>query len=292
LNNTTRVQTLRRVDPSTGRVLATRVGTRVQSAAASQAGYVIAGRLWVLAGKPTRLALDGLDRRTLATRTVITLDRSCRTAATFGGTNAATATLYLDCDPNTVFAVDLATRRVVRRFSVPGASVQTVLTPGGDRMYAVTDDGHDRSSLYVLDPRTGRPVGPTRHYSAGNGIGLEAASNGGVWITTGSGMEYSATFHPADDLDHTTNATGTAGGGYLVTVSVYPHIAWLGSTTNILCADPDTGAVRAAATVPAVRHDAANIADFTLAGTRLFADFRHQPHDQLITLTQPPRCTR
>jgi DNA-binding beta-propeller fold protein YncE len=292
LNNSTPVQTLRRLDPGTGQMLATRRGTHINGPA-----VILAGRLWVVSFGRHGDQLQALDLHTLATTASIDLTDAKRAQdAVIAGAATRSARIYLVYHRNHVAVINATRQRVMHRYTIPGGAVQAAVDPTGTRMYVVTTatrDDTQTQALTVRDPDTGAVLLTSDYHSElGPGsMGVVAASLGGVWISEGSGMEYSATFHARDDLDTTTAATGSAGGGYPVTVTVDPHVAWLGSTTNIICANPTTGAVRAAAPVPALRHREANIADFTVAGGRLFADFR-QPRSQLISLNPPPRCSR
>jgi hypothetical protein len=288
LNSSTPVQTLRRVDPATGQVLATRRGTDIDGPA-----VILAGRLWVVSLRSHRL--EALDLRSLATRTSLhTVAGTMLRDAAIVGAVPGTSRIYVLYGDDHIAVIDGTHTRAVHSYRIPGRDISAAVDPTGTRMYVVANgmrNNTETHTLTVRDPDTGAMLQTSDYQPAiGPGqMGVLAASRGGVWITEGSGMTYLAAFHPADNLDITTRARGTSSGGLPITVSVYPTVAWLGSEDNLLCADPESGTVRARTNTAS---GSLGIFDITKAGSRLFADsYTHDGTRRLVTITAPHICT-
>ena len=286
LNNSTPVQTLRRLDPETGQVVATRRGTHIAGSAA-----LLAGKLWVIVTYRRGASLQALDPHSLATRSSIKRIGAVRVRdASIIGAVARTGRIYLGYNSNRVAVIDATSGRVRRHYVIRGGEVSAAVDPSGTRMYVVTTaTGGDIQSqaLTVRDPGSGTVL-VTSDYRppiAPGTIGVVAASRGGVWISEGSGMTYRVAFHPADAVASTAHANGESSGGFPLTVTNAPPVVWVGSETRLLCADPGTGAVRASA-----RPGRNGIVDITQAGSRTFADYFTDGSRRLVTLTPPHAC--
>jgi hypothetical protein len=72
---------------------------------------------------------------------------------------------------------------------------------------------------------------------------------------------------------------------------VYPTVAWLGTQTTLLCADPDIGKVRASVNLAKADSHTFGIFEITHAGSRLFADYTTRADtERLVTIRPPRRC--
>lgn len=287
-------RTLFRLDAATGRVLSTRPLSSSVSYTA-----VAAGTLWIASNQVAgdSLKVQGLDLTTLAPSATITVPNA--------GAKDLVSALIADASGkrlivgvhNTIFIVDAANQHIIQHYTVAGAPIQAMATaPDGNRLYVTSDvQSTDTVSLAILDPNTGAAVAAPVQYGGGTGFDGISASAGGVWLETGQGMTNELTFHPFSDLASTARAPATAaGGGFDVSSTVTPNVVWIGGTTELACADPQTGAVRAGSTIVGANGDASNIAGITLAGNRLYAHYAGDsgPTDLLVTLTAPTTCTR
>lgn len=294
-NDSSPLQTLRRVDPDTGRVLATRTGTHIEGR-----GVIVAGRLWVLVAQsqPHGLSFDmqALDPGSLATTAVVQMGNRTTSVddADVAGAVGRTGRIYVVYNGHHIAVLDLVRARVVHRYSLPGGAVQAVVDPDGTRMYVVataTRRSTQTQTLTVRRPDTGALLFASGYRPKDGLMSPVAASRGGVWLSEGSGMTHNAAFHPGRNLGTTTHATGTSSGGLPLTVSVYSSVAWLGSETRLMCADPDSGTVRASINLNKAASDGLGIFDVTRAGSRLFADYATRADtERLVTISPPLRC--
>lgn len=280
-----------RLDPSSGAVLARRT---VGSGAPPQAA-VAANALWTVeSGSARTLVVRGLSLDTLSPVASITLhvppgtaDEAAVDAAPSDGR------LYVGAG-HTVAVIDAKTHHLVHRFRLrDGPIADLAVTPDDTRLYVTSNVANTMfSRVNVLDPDTGTATEDAITLDTGTGYDGIAASPGGIWLQSGSGMTDWREFRPTSDLAHVTRPVTYAGGGFATTATVTRGVVWLGGTTKLLCADPRTGAVRATARVPAPHHDAANISRITAAGGHLFAYYVADatPSPLLITLDPPARC--
>ena len=163
------------------------------------------------------------------------------------------------------------------------------MNPAGSRLYVTQDTpGAMNARLDVLDPTTGHPVRPPIRLTGGTGYNGLAASDGGVWIETGTGMTDELDFRPATDLTRSVGPLTSAGGGMVDQHHVYRHVVWISGITKLACADPRTGAIRASARVPAPHGDAALLSSITTAGNGLFAHFDAEPARATCSSGCPP----
>jgi DNA-binding beta-propeller fold protein YncE len=280
-----------RLDPSSGAVLARRT---VGSGAPPQAA-IAANALWTVeSGSPRTLVVRGLSLDTLTPVASITLHVPPGTADDAALDVAPSdGRLYVGAG-HTVAVIDAKTHHLVHRFQLrDGPIADLAVTPDDTRLYVTSDVANTMfSRVNVLDPATGATTSAVTNLDGGTGYDGIAASAGGIWLQTGSGMTDWREFRPAADLAQTDRPVTSAGGGWATTATVIHGVVWLGGTTKLVCADPRTGAVRAAARVPAPHNDAANISRITVAGGHLFAYYRADaaPSPRLITLDPPARC--
>jgi hypothetical protein len=194
---------------------------------------------------------------------------------------------------NTVAVLDPVTRRVVRRIHVSGGQVVALaVAPDGTRLYVgVTANGD--SELQVRNPVTGALLAqPVPMGLPGRGIlGLFVATAGGVWATTGSGMEETVFFTPASDLGHQ-RTVGTGGGGLVISTSVGGGAVWVGGPDRISCADPVTGHIRASAAVPARYGSKASLGSVAYVHGQAFAIYYSAAQSGLVRIYPPRVCTR
>jgi DNA-binding beta-propeller fold protein YncE len=286
-------KTILRLDPSSGDVLARRI---VGSGALPQAA-IVADRLWtVQSGSAGTVIVRGLTLDTLTpvasimvhvTTGAVPIDEIALDAAPSDGR------LYVGVE-NTVAVIDANTHHVVHQFQIRGGQMADLaVSPDDSRLYVTSNVANSMlSRLKAVDPDTGAATTDAITLDGATGFGGIAASAGGVWLQTGSGMSDRLDFRPSSDLTQTTRPLTSAGGGFLTTSTVTSRVVWLGGTTRLACADPQTGSVRASARVPTPNRDAANISRITVAGDHLFAYYLADagPSELLIALHPPARC--
>ena len=283
-----------RLDAASGAVLARRsypTGAPLQAVIAADA-------LWTTqAGSGGTVLVRGLDLDTLTPVAAVPVHVPGPTRP--GDlvpldANARDSRLYLGID-NTVAAIDATARRVLHQYQVTGGRIADLaVNPDDTRLYITANIANSTdSSLAVVDPATGAAI--VNPINLGGGAAFEgiAASAGGIWLQTGSGMTDWLDFHPTSDLTRPVGPLTTAGGGFATTSTVTTNVVWLGGTTKLACADPVTGKVRASVRVPTPDGDAANISRITVAGNHLFAYYMADagPSELLIKLSPPTQCT-
>jgi DNA-binding beta-propeller fold protein YncE len=282
-----------RLDPASGDVLSRRTVGRDVVAQAE----IVANRLWtVQAAAAGRVIVRGLSLDTLTPVASITVHMTARAVPIDDlALDAAPheGRLYLGVE-NTVAVLDANTHHVVHRFRLSGEPIADLaVSPDGARLYVTSNIAKSmRSQLAVLNPNTGAATVRPITLDGGTGFGGIAASAGGVWLPTGSGMSDWLAFRRSSELAHPSRPLTHAGGGFVTTSTVTDRVVWVGGTTTLACADPQTGAARATARVPAPHDDAANISRITVAGGRLFAYYLADagPSRLLIVLHPPARC--
>lgn len=219
-------------------------------------------------------------------------------AASIAATRTKQASRVYVALGNTVEVVDATTRQVINHYQVPGDQILSMaVSPDDTRLYLARESlpSEANSELTVVDPSNGAVIVDSIPLPAGGGYTINAVSQGGIWMTSGYGMDSSLGFLPASNLAAPAGggASTTAGGGFPATATAEPNVVWIGGTSTIACADPLTGAARASAQVPTPNNDAANISSLTPAGGRVFASYVNDNPGAtyLISLTPPARCT-
>jgi hypothetical protein len=282
---------LLRIDAASGRVEATRPMPDTFTT------VVIAGGLaWVVRTSTSagRLTLPGLDLRTLQPVADIRLPLAARPGRPIAvAADAHHRRLYVGVG-DTVFVVGASRGRIVARYHLPQRFISSIaITPDQSRLYATTLDvsNGQASALIALDATTGRPVADSVRFDGGTTA--FAATVAGVWLANGSGHTLALTFHPADDLAEIgRHPVTSAGGGFGVDGIVDDNAVWIGGSTELACADPGTGRIRARSRVPSPHHYAADINFLVPAGRRLFGYYLADagPTSLLIRLSPPAAC--
>jgi hypothetical protein len=282
---------LLRLDPVTGSVVAVR---------ATMPDMVVAGlaadRIWVVVhpGSPGVLTLLGLDATDL--KTVATVELTHHWNEDSGevalSVNPSDRRVYVGVG-RTISVINAETGSIADRYSVSEQIFAIGATPDDARLYVTMRRGTGMTAtLLAVYPSSGATINDALLTTGSGAFGV-TASDGGAWLETGTGMTDAVNFERAGDLTRQGRAYTFAGGGWPASRTIAEDTMWIGGTTRIVCADPNTGRIRAAARVPTPHADAANISDFTLAGGRLFARYltAYQSTQTLITLRPPHACT-
>lgn len=228
-----------RLDPQTGRVLARSV-RRV----AWQIRPVLAdGLVWTVDAETTTVL--GFDPVTLtaSTRVRVSLPGSAEQGVALASGGRLSAVVV--GGGRTVAFVDPDR---VRRVSVDGLVSRVAMSADGRRLYvvALTID-HAAVRLETLDPRTGERLAASIETDSILG---PLATSGGLWDTWAGGHAAAIEFRPAHDLSAAVRPDpGSSGGGLDVLPAISAGVAWLGGDSQIGCADPSTGVVRATARI-------------------------------------------
>ena len=272
--------TIVRLDPRTGRVLA----GRVVAGSGTGPGWVVAGALWLMGDRSGHSAstIEGLDPITLAP--VATIPAAGAVALTG---NARTGRLYV-ATTTQVRVIDANTGHTVAGYAlgIPRARITGLATPPDGSRLDISFGGPGTGAVEVVNPLTGARGRPPAQLDGPTSV--EAASSGGVWLQSGSGMSDWLDFRPTAHLNRTPARAPrvTAGGGWSVAARATNDVVWLGGTDVLACANPATGRIR---TLTFVRDPSWNIAFLTTAGHRLFAYYRSQ-NAALVQLSPPRIC--
>jgi hypothetical protein len=228
-----------RLDAASGAVLARR---SYPTGAPAQA-MIVADALWTTqAGSGGTVLVRGLDLNTLTPVAAVTVhvpgvNRSTGAAAL--EVNAKDGRLYVGVN-NTVAVIDAASRQIIHEYqNIAGAMADLAVSPDDTRLYVTSPIPNSTdSSLTVLNPDTGAAIVGPIHLGGGTGIEGIAASAGGIWLQTGSGMTAWLDFRPTSELTRPVGPLTTAGGGFATTSTVTTNVVWLGGSTKLACADP------------------------------------------------------
>ncbi len=197
--------------------------------------------------------------------------------------------LYLGAGDN-IAVIDTTNPRVLRRISIADGTVTALaISPDNARLYiGVKRPNYSDGDLQVSDITTGavlstRPIGTL---SSWDGYGL-AISDGGTWTVIAGGMHDTVSFTPTNDPNAPV-PVANGGGGYIPTITIAHGTAWIGSTDQIICADPSTGQVRARGAL----HDHGGPAELTSAvylDGHIYALYNGE-RNGLVRLTPPHAC--
>jgi hypothetical protein len=269
-----------RLDPSTGAPLAhaDHLYGGLQPVAA-------AGLVWIPAAG-TREVL-GLDPVTLAVKTTV------RVQAKTGIATQGADTVVVS-DAHRVSFIRSGT--VAHQLTIRHPISSIAMSADGTRLFVGTQQGSipGPGQIETLDPTTGSPLAaPVRGVAMV--LGLQATS-GGLWYTSIGGMQAAIGFQPYQGHEalNSESGVGHSGGGTLTFPSISDGVAWLGSTDELGCADPDTGALRAHLPVGS-RHGlvSAEISGLTVLDGKVFAVYNGingGPANALIVMRPPAKC--
>ncbi len=271
--------TLYRLDPATGRPLAhaDHVGGLHPVAAA--------GRVWIPSSD--KKAVLGLDPMTLAVTTTV------RVPVNTGIATQGPDTVVVSADHEVSF---IHSGRVTHQLTIAHRITSIAMSADGSRLYVATRTGGlpGPGQLETLDPQTGSAVGaPVRTGEVDLGI---QATAGGIWSTDAGGMQAVIAFTPYQGHQSPIyqGGVGSSGGGALTFPSVSDGVAWLGSTGQLGCANPDTGTLRARVPV-GTRNGVviAGISGLVVLHGKVYAVYQGingGPSNALIVMTPPAKC--
>jgi len=167
---------------------------------------------------------------------------------------------------------------VLRSLHAPPGTIEgLVVSPSGSELYLSAVLRFEKNAPYViygLDARSGRVLAQ-RQLGLTIGGQVTAATNSGVWVTTGSGMVAETELMSGPELTvrrPAGSAEAVVSEGGPIGTSIIGGIAWLVGGTGIACASPMTGVVYAEASFPkAPNGNIESFEPFAVAGQELFA---------------------
>jgi hypothetical protein len=233
------------------------------------------GKVWIAVKAKRSVHVEGLDPITLDSRE--RLPPVPISAGGFVSLAIAGTRIYLAIDDR-VSAFDTVTRSVARVYVVHTPHRISGLAVRGDRVYVGTGAGEGSGDLLTYDSSTGDLLNTVPNLGA---ISAITATNGGLWVTTSSGMSAEVTFNE--------RFVQPGGGGIEPTVGVFGNTAWLGGTGNIQCADADTGVVRARASTQ-TREASEFFTDLVVASGHVFARTGGSGNMYIVELHPPAAC--
>jgi len=279
--------TVFRYDPSSGQLTN---GPSVVGFVGSQALTVTGGWVWLVVGVGDDLHVEQISPLTL----VIHATRSLRVSEGYVPANPVlTATadgpLWV-AGGDDLWALDPGTGAVETELNT-GNEISSMSTdPTGSLLYTggqMTDSGGPSVTEY--DARTGQEL--KRMSTQSIGPGTVAATAGGVWVSARTGMAGDAVELSATGLKQVAPpASESRGFGTFdqimgVWSSVSEQTLWLTSTTDLTCADPATGAVRASETTPST------VSAPAASGQKLYAiASANGVIDDVVVITPPAKC--
>jgi DNA-binding beta-propeller fold protein YncE len=285
-------QAIVRINPATGGVVA-------HVAYPSGWGQPLIGaqRMW-LASEMDRqgtVRLDWFDLTRLRRLGSIAVSFPAIAAGQGSGTvlaaNPNVRELYVGAGDN-IAVIDTTSSHVLRRIPVTdGAVTALAISPDGARLYVGVTLANDSGELQVRDISTGALLStrPTGALLSWYGYGL-AITERGVWTVTASGMQDTVSFADTNN-PNAPLSVADGGGGYIPTITIAHGTAWVGTTDQIICADPNTRHVRARGAVQE-RGGSAELDSAVYLDGRLYALYLDGSGRQgLVRLTPPPACS-
>jgi streptogramin lyase len=244
-----------------------------------------AGLVWIPAAGTK--ALLGLDPMTLAVKTTVTVP------ARTGIATQGAGTVVVSDDHQVSFIRD---GKVAHRLTVGPRISSIAMSADGTRLYVATQPGRSPGpgQIETLDPRTGARLAAPLDSGLAVIYGLRATA-GGLWSTSLGGMHAVTGFQPYHARHPvSTYGVGMSGGGALTLPSISNGVAWLGSTDELGCADPDTGTVRARVPI-GTKHGLtiAAISGLAVLNGKVYAAYNGingGPANALIVMTPPAKC--
>jgi PQQ-like domain len=281
--------TLDRIDPATGKIVA----TAPANPALQNPPVIIGNTVWVLwSYSGGNVILHAFDAQTLAPVKQILVPAVGAVSAS-GGSNVVTSGpdghLYVAAGI-AVVVVNPDNGQVLNRINLTAGTTDSVaISPDGSKMYVGV--GGVRVLVYDLPSDT---VVSSTKLSGTDSVGNLVATSGGVWGITGSGMSEWTWFAPNGDLSRAVRVGEGAGGGLDSGPSYSGGVVWVGGTGNVVCASPASGHVLASARVGSDHGRAVLVGSPALAGDHAYA-FYVDPNDAqisgLIRMTPPAACS-
>jgi hypothetical protein len=227
-------------------------GAAILGLVGSPALTVTGGWVWVVVGQGSETLAEQLDLTTLALHAIHVLAEA---TAQYPPTPVLTATvngpLWVAAGEN-VWALSPTSGAVEASFTSGGAVASMSTDPAGSLLYVASRlsvEGGEVVSEYSA--HSGRLL-HTRSDTGGVGYSTVAATGGGVWVsvrTGNAGVAYELSSDGLKVVSPTNQGFGTyeqAGG---VASGVSEGVLWLTSFSELTCADPNHGALRASEAV-------------------------------------------
>ncbi len=233
------------------------------------------GEVWIAVKAKRSVHVESLDPTTLNRK-----ERLPNVAVSPGddvSLSIAGRTIYLASGDH-VTTFDTISRSVGRVYVTNTSLRISGLAVRGDRLYVGTGAGEGSGDLLTYDTTTGDLLNTLADLGAVSAI---TATNGGLWVTTSSGMSAEVEFNE--------RFVQSGGGGVGPTIGVFGNTAWLGGTGNIQCADADTGVVRARASTD-TRQASEFFTDLVVAAGHVFARTGGSGHMYIVELHPPAVC--
>ena len=209
--------------------------------------------VWVVVDQGADILAEQLDPTTLALHATRVLAEQSAPEPP-GSVVAATVDgpLWVATGVN-VWALNPTTGAVETSFTTAGAVASMSTDPAGSLLYVSsrlpTDDGAQVIGEYSA--QNGRLL----HTRTDIGVlypGTLAATVGGVWVSVRTGMQGGAAELSSDGLNHVAPPINQVFPIFDQTMGVWSGVSegvlWLSSTSNLTCADPNRGAIRASET--------------------------------------------
>lgn len=276
------------IDPSTGQT----THEAPSDGFPGQAPVIAGNKVWEVTTYGGGIGLSGYSVQTLAADGTITVPASGALSGNPEGVLAAgpDGNLYMAAG-TAVVEVNPSSGSVVRRFPVPGGTVNSVaVSPDGGQIYAGIGSGLFR--IVELDASSGATLASASVGGSQSGGDL-VASPGGVWFTTSGGTAERIWFAPSGSLSSARLVEGPAVGGDEAVPTYADGAVWVGGTKKLECLDPDTGQVRASSLVPSDDQVPEGIGDVATAGGHVFALYENNRTEfgGVAVLSPPAACT-
>jgi hypothetical protein len=278
-----------RYDPTTGQQTK---GPSITGSAYGPALAVTGGWVWVVVGRATDVVVEQLNPSSLA---IIEKESFVVRDGTAGGAvyPVVTATpggsLWVSGGED-LWELNPNTGAVETEFDT-GNQISSMSTdPTGNLLYTsepMNSEGGTNVTEY--DARTGHELRHTGFESTAPGT--VAATTGGVWVSARSGMAGGVVELSSTDLTRIAPpASASRGFGTYeqimgVSSSISDQTLWLTSTSDLTCADPTTGAVRA------TESTSVTVSSTVADGSKLYAVASSEGSlDDVVVITPPAAC--
>lgn len=239
--HTEEIYDLDRVDPASGRVLATRRFTSLLDA------MVLADHsLWVTATDGAVTSLWRLDPRSLAVRSRVTVPSSRHTEGIAGSLAAAGGQVWVGA--GLLDRVSPATGRVVQAITPPHPGPVQLATDRGGRVLLASLGYQHPTYIARLNPRTGAPLSQVTVPHSVSQPTFAGIVAGGAWLQNSVGDRTTVWRVDASTLATTPASRRSTASGHL-SLQVIDGVLWAtepqGQGNLSYCADPVTARPRA-----------------------------------------------
>ena len=214
----------------------------------SPALTVTGGWVWVVVGRGSEILAEQLDPTTLVLHaTHVLAERSAPDPPSPGLTATVDGPLWVAAGED-VWALSPTTGAVETGFTTAGAVASMSTDPTGSLLYVSSQPANgDGGVISEYSAHTGRLLQTNTDHSV-IGPGTVAATAGGVWVSVRTGMQGRAFELSSDGL----KVVAPINQGFPIfeqTMGVWSGVSegvlWLSSISDLTCADPNRGAIRA-----------------------------------------------